>query len=162
MNSDIPFMNMSVGFWLCLFIRKLYSQKDIFKNETAIKRNFAGLGNAATNLGEVISMCVVSVRLRHWNSHKEVSIFPLLDTCSQGTFVTDDLLKILELSGVRTSINIKILNGKKKVTSSLIEGLMISKQPLSKDKRIHWVKIPNYIQENIYLLIQLKLKHLRN
>ena len=65
MNSDIPFMNMSVGFWLCLFIRKLYSQKDIFKNETAIKRNFAGLGNAATNLGEVISMCVVLVRLRH-------------------------------------------------------------------------------------------------
>ena len=91
-----------------------------------------------------------------------MSIFPLLDTCGQGTFVTDDLLKILELSGVRTSINIKILNGKKKVTSSLIEGLMISKQPLSKDKRIHWVKIPNYIQENIYLLIQLKLKHLRN
>ena len=31
------------------------------KNETAMKSNCAGIGNAATNLGEVISMCVVFV-----------------------------------------------------------------------------------------------------
>ena len=120
------------------------------KNETAMKSNCAGIGNAATNLGEVISMCVVSVRLRHCNSDKEVSTFALLDTCSQGTFVTDDLLKKLGLSGVRTSINIKTLNGDKKVKSSLIEGLMVSKQPLSKDKKIQWVKLPKlYSREHI-------------
>ena len=97
------------------------------KNETAMKSNCAGVGNAATNVGEFISMCVVSVRLRHCNSDKEVSTFALLDTCSQGTFVTDNLLKKLGLSGVRTSIKIKTLNSNKKVTSSLIEGLMASK-----------------------------------
>ena len=59
-----------------------------------------------------------------------MSTFALLDTCSQGTFVTDDLLKKLGLSGVRTSINIKTLNGDKKVKSSLIEGIMVSKQPV--------------------------------
>ena len=122
------------------------------KNETAMKSNCAGIGNAATNLGEVISMCVVSVRLRHCNSDKEVSAFALFDTCSQGTFVTDDLLKKLGLSGVRTSINIKTLNGNKKVKSSSIEGLMVSKQPLSKDKRIQWVKLPKlYSREHIPL-----------
>ena len=105
------------------------------KNETAMKSNCAGIGNVATNLGEVISMCVVSLRLRHCNSDKEVSTFALLDTCSQGTFVTDDLLKKLGLPGVRTSINIKIQNGNKKMKSSLIEGLMVSKQPPSKDKK---------------------------
>ena len=95
-------------------------------------------------------MCVVSVRLRHCNSDKEVSTLALLDTCSQGTFVTDNLLKKLGLSGVRTSINIRTLNGNKKVTSSLIEGLMVSKQPLSKDKRIQWVKLPKlYSREQI-------------
>ena len=115
-----------------------------------MKSNCAGIGNAATNFGEVISMCVVSVRLRHCNSDKEVSTFALLDTCSQGTFVTDDLLKKLGLSGVRTSINIKTLNGDKKVKSSLIEGLMVSKQPLSKDKKIQWVKLPKlYSREHI-------------
>ena len=93
-------------------------------------------------------MCVVSVRLGHCNSDKEVSTFALLDTCSQGTFVTDDLLKKLGLSGVRTSINIKTLN--KKVKSPLIEGLMVSKQPPSKDKKIQWVKLPKlYSRDHI-------------
>ena len=115
-----------------------------------MKSNCAGIGNPATNVGEVISMCVVSVRLRYCNLDKEVSTFALLDTCSQGTFVTDNLLKKLGLSGVRTPINIKTLNGNKKVTTSLIEGLMVSKQPLPKDKIIQWVKLPKlYAREQI-------------
>ena len=72
------------------------------------------------------------------------------DTCSQATFVSDNLLKKLGLFGVRTSINIKTLNGNEKVTSSLIERLMVSKQPLSKDKRIQLVKMPKvYSREQI-------------
>ena len=74
----------------------------------------------------------------------------LLDSCSQRTFVTDNLLKKLGLSGVRTSINIKTLSRSKKVTSSLIEGLMVSKQPLFKDKRFQWAKLPKlYSREQI-------------
>ena len=70
------------------------------KNEIAMKSNCACIGNAATNLVEFISMSVVSVRLRHCNSDKEVPTFALLDTCSQGTFVTYNLLRKLGLSGV--------------------------------------------------------------
>ena len=90
-----------------------------------MKSNCAGIGNAVTKLGDVKSMCVVSVRLRHCNLGKEVPTFALLDTCSQGTSVNDDLVKKLGLSGVRTSFNIKTLNGNKKVTSSFIEGLSL-------------------------------------
>ena len=72
-----------------------YEAKVDDKNETAMKSKCASIGNAATNLGEVISMCVMSVRLRHCNSGKEVSAFALLDACSQETFVTGDLLKKL-------------------------------------------------------------------
>ena len=114
-----------------------------------MKSNCAGIGNAATNLGEVIRMYVMSVQLRHCTSDKEVSTFALLDTCSQETFVTDDLLKKLGLSGARSLINIKTLNDNKKVKLSLI-GLMVSKQPLSEDKRIKWVKLPKlYSREHI-------------
>ena len=72
-----------------------YEAKVDDKNETAMKSKCASIGNAATNLGEVISMCVMSVRLRHCNSDKEVSAFALLDAYSQETFVTGDLLKKL-------------------------------------------------------------------
>ena len=34
------------------------------ENENALKSIGTGVGNGTTNLGEVISMCVVSVRLR--------------------------------------------------------------------------------------------------
>ena len=71
--------------------------------------NCAGIGKSATNLGEVISMwCCVCVIKTLQLGQGSVNI--CLITCSQGTFVTDDLLKKLGLSGVRTSINIKTLN----------------------------------------------------
>ena len=55
-------------------------------------------------------MCVVPVRVKHSDSDKEVKTFALLDTWSQGTFVTEDLISKLRVSGVKTSINIKTLN----------------------------------------------------
>ena len=66
-----------------------------------------------------VCLSVVLVRLRHCNSDKNVSTFALLDTYSQGTFITSNLFKKLGLSGARTSINIKTINDNKKVTSSL-------------------------------------------
>ena len=75
-------------------------------------------------------MCVVPVRLRHCNTQKEVKTYTLLDSCSQDTFVTELILKELDVTGVRTSINIKTLNGNQ-VSSTLVGGIMISKQVLS-------------------------------
>ena len=86
---------------------------------------------------QVMLWLMIKMKL-HWKAIVQVLEMLqqiLLDSCSQRTFVTDNLLKKLGLSGVRTSINIKTLSRSKKVTSSLIEGLMVSKQPLFKDKR---------------------------
>ena len=53
----------------------------------AMKSNCAGIKNAATVVGEFISLCVIPVILRHCNSQKEVNTFTLLDSCSQGTYL---------------------------------------------------------------------------
>ena len=74
-----------------------------------MKTNCTGIKNGATVVGKAISMCVVSVRLNHCNSQKEVKTFALLDSCSQGTFVTGRILRDLDVTGVKTSINIKNL-----------------------------------------------------
>ena len=52
-------------------------------------------------------MCVVSVQVPHKNSDKEM--FSILDTCSQDTFITISLMEQLNMSGVQTFINIKML-----------------------------------------------------
>ena len=125
--------------------RKKTSDNDTDKTveqPEAMNSNCAGIKNAATVVGEVISMCVVPVRLRHCNSQKEVKTFTLLDSCSQGTFVTEQILKELDVTGVKTLINIKTLNGNQKVSSILVDGIMVSKQVLSTRDQIHWVKLP--------------------
>ena len=107
-----------------------------------MKRNCVGIKNVATIVGEVISMCVVPVRLRHFNSQKEVKMFALLDSCSQGTFVTERILKELDVTGVKTSISINTLNDNQKVSSTLVDRIMVSKQVLGARDQIHWVKLP--------------------
>ena len=80
-------------------------------NDPTVKSTCAGVGCATATFSQLISMCVVPVRLKHSNSDKEVKTFALLNTCSQGAFVTEDLISKLGMSGVKTSINIKTLNG---------------------------------------------------
>ena len=87
-------------------------------------------------------MYVVPVRVKHSDSDKEVKNFTLLDSCSQGTFVTEDLISKLSVSGVKTSINIKALNGNQKQSSSLVQGLMVSAPITSPSNQIHWIKLP--------------------
>ena len=85
--------------------RKKTSDNDTDKTveqPEAMNSNYAGIKNAATVIGEVISICVVPVRLRHCNSQKEVKTFALLDSCSQGTIVTEKILKELDVTGVKT------------------------------------------------------------
>ena len=59
----------------------------------------------------MVSMCVAPVTVNHKNSSRQVNTFAMLDNCSQGTFVKEDLLKKLKIGGRATSISIKTLNG---------------------------------------------------
>ena len=60
---------------------------------------------------EVISMCVVPVKLRNKGSGIEVETYAMLDTCSQGTFAKDKVLDQLNAQGTSTSITINTVNG---------------------------------------------------
>lgn len=51
-------------------------------------------------------------------------------------------MKELHIPGVETSINIKSLNGNQKISSTLADGIMVSKQVMSANNPVHWIKIP--------------------
>ena len=67
----------------------------------AMNSNCAHSKNAAIVVGEVISMYVVPVRLRHCNSQKEVKTFTLLESYIQGIFVIECILKELDVTSVK-------------------------------------------------------------
>ena len=70
-------------------------------------------------------MCRVPVKVQHINSDKEIMVFAMLDTCSQGTFITTSLMEQFNISGRQIFINIKILTGHQKESSNIIEGLSV-------------------------------------
>ena len=77
----------STGLHGFMFKKKRKSSNDgTDANDPTVKSNCAGVGCAANTLRQVISMCVIPVRVKHHSSDKEVKTFALLDTCSQGNF----------------------------------------------------------------------------
>ena len=49
---------------------------------------------------DVLSMSVVPVKIQHNQSHKEILTFAFLDTCSQGTFVTQSIIEQLSINAL--------------------------------------------------------------
>ena len=95
-------------------------------------------------------MCVVPVTVKHKNFSREVKTFAMLDTCSEGTFVKEDLLKKLKIGGKATSISIKTLNGENTFQSHAIDGLQVCNFN-TKSKKI-WPNIPTTYTQNQLLV----------
>ena len=98
---------------------------------------------AAAKFGEVLSMCVVPVKVKHEGSSKIIHTYAMLDNCSQGTFVKKNLLSSLEVNGEQTSINIRALNGSSNHEVLTIEGLTVS-SATGED----WIKLPRSYTRN--------------
>ena len=59
----------------------------------------------------VISMCTVPVKIKGSSGNKVICTDTLLDSCSQGTFMSDQLRDHLCIPGRETSVSIKTING---------------------------------------------------
>ena len=118
-----------------------------------VKSNCANISNtqcAAIGSGQVISMCVVPVKVQHKESNKEIITFAMLDTCSQGTFATENLMNQLDINGIRTSIGIRTLIGHQKQSSYLLDGLSVSKLVLGPSEKAKWIRLPsNFTRKEI-------------
>ena len=67
---------------------------------------------ASSNTGsDVINICIVPVQIKSTKTSKKVHTYALRDSCSQVTFILDELANDLGISGRKTSLTIKTLNG---------------------------------------------------
>ena len=82
---------------------------------------------ATTNNGsDTISMCIVPVHIKSKDTSKAVHNYALLDSYSQGTIILDQLANDLGISGRKTSLMIKTINGEFTCNSTALEGLKIT------------------------------------
>ena len=68
---------------------------------------------------------VVHVLLRHSSSDKEVIVYALLDTQSNTNFVTTEVVKMLNVTGTCTTLDLTTMNGRTRMPSQRIDGLEV-------------------------------------
>ena len=71
-------------------------------------------------------MCIVPVRVKRKDFINEVPTYALLDSCSQGTFVLDKLVKAVGTSGRKIPVTIKNKNGEHTSSSMAVEDLQVA------------------------------------
>ena len=89
---------------------------------------------------KIISMCVAPVKIGHVRTKKELSTLAILNNCSQGTFMKENIKKKLGISGSKTEITIKILNGKQNMESTVVTWLKVCKN--GHGEGVRWLNFP--------------------
>ena len=88
--------------------------------------NDEGVKYASVNTGtDVISMCVIPIKVQYGNSSKILETHALLDSCSEDTFILERLINNLDVKGKKTSIAIKILTGQFTNKAMVVKGLKV-------------------------------------
>ena len=78
----------------------------------------AGTGNP------VIAVPIVPVRLK--DAGIEVLTYAMLDSCSTGTFVLEDVAACLDVKGADTKLMVRTVNGTKLQDSKALKGLTVT------------------------------------
>ena len=112
------------------------SRMPVFSNLTEMDMKCASAGI----LAKIISMCIAPVKIGHAGAKKEVSTLAMLDNCSHGTFMKESIQKNLVISGRKTKITMKTLNGKHNMESTVVTGLKVSKNVHGEGVR--WLNFP--------------------
>ena len=97
---------------------KKYAQDDrrINGNDGSVTNSFADLKTLSTverHQTKVINMCIVPVKVKSAAQGKDVLTYAMLDNCSQRSFIQEALVKRMQTSGRKATLNLKTLNGKR-------------------------------------------------
>ena len=90
---------------------------------------------------EVISMCVVPIWVSHKNLAKMFKTYALLDNCSHGSFIKDELIEDLGITGRELELSLKH-SGEKSEDTFSVDGLIVSGIDLKKTRTNEWIQLP--------------------
>ena len=74
----------------------------------------------------VISTCVVLIKVSHQNCKKTMKTYAMLDNCSQGSFIKQELLKRLGADGQKLSVNLKTPTGEKSEEALMVDNVKVA------------------------------------
>ena len=128
----------SITLEMIILVHQMEHKKNVtFKSNCA---KFDDISCSASCSDKIVSICIAPVKIRYVNKRKEVTKYTLLNNCSQGTFVREDVIHKLVASGTRTKITVKTLNGGQTHISTAVDGLEVASNNKSINEQ--WIKLP--------------------
>ena len=72
----------------------------------------------------------------------------MLDNCSQRSFIKDEIIEDLGISGRKLKLSLKTLTGEKSEDTEAIDGLIISAVDSEKGRPMEWIELPKAYSKN--------------
>ena len=91
---------------------------------------------------EVINMCIEAVWFGHKSSRKMVTRYAMLDNCSQGSFIKEEIIEELEITGRKLKLGLETLMGEKSEELAAVNVLIVSGISCSKGVPVEWIEVP--------------------
>ena len=91
---------------------------------------------------EVISICIVAVWVGHKNFRKMVKTYIMLNICSQGSFIREEIFEELGIIGRKLNLSLKTLTGEKSEQLAPVNGLIESGIGCGKEGPVEWIEVP--------------------
>ena len=121
------------------YVKKASEEYTEYKNGTKDTMKCASVKGKLDT--EVISMYVVPVWVGHRNSRKMVKMYVMLDNCSQGSFIKDEIFEEFAISGRNLKLSLKTLTGEKSEDTEAADGLIISAVDCKKGRPMEWIEL---------------------
>ena len=95
------------------------------------------------NVLPTVSLCIVPVNIRHQSNPCVImTVYAMLDNCSEGTFVTEEVTDMLRATLTSASISIKTISGTTNYNSSSTEGLQVSAVSVLGGRPPEYINLP--------------------
>ena len=94
------------------------------QNDESVTNSLADVKTLSTvekHQTKVISMCIVPVKVTAAAQGKDVLTYAMLENGSQGSFIPEALVKKMQTSGRKTTLNLKTLNVERSQSTAAIE-----------------------------------------
>ena len=80
-----------------------------------------------------------------------VKTYAILDNCSQGFFINEEIIEGLGITERKLKLSRKILTGEKSDELAAVNGLIVSGISCGKEGPVEWTEVPKAYQEVSYL-----------
>ena len=80
------------------------------------------------------------------------STYAMLDNCSQGSFIKNEIIEDLEISDWKLELSLKTLTGEKSKYTEAVDGLIISPVDSKKGRPMECIVLPNAYSQNCFLV----------